>query len=301
MEATSINRVDWKFQKGVARPVMPRKFPFISGFDLAGEVVEVGAGVCEFKPGDKVIAINFPGGGGLAEYAVASASLTALRPPEVSAAQGACLPVAAVTALRALQTAGVSLDPDAARGGDGTGRRMNVLVTGASGGVGHFAVQLARLGGHNVTATCGARNLGLVRELGADEALDYGTPEGAALRSPSGRRYDAVVHCAAAAVPWSVFRPALAAAGMVVDITPGLVAGATAILQKLTFSKKRLVPLLVTPRKDEMELLVGMVKQGRFTAVIDSRYQLSRAQEGWAKSLSGHATGKVVVEMGGPE
>ncbi|RLM87289.1 hypothetical protein C2845_PM04G20520 [Panicum miliaceum] len=285
MEATSINQVDWKFQKGVARPVMPRKFPFISGFDLAGEVVEVGAG----------------GGGGLAEYAVASASLTALRPPEVSAAQGACLPVAAVTALRALQTAGVSLDPDAARGGDGTGRRMNVLVTGASGGVGHFAVQLARLGGHNVTATCGARNLGLVKELGADEALDYGTPEGAALRSPSGRRYDAVVHCAAAAVPWSVFRPALAAAGMVVDITPGLVAGATAILQKLTFSKKRLVPLLVTPRKDEMELLVGMVKQGRFTAVINSRYPLSRAQEGWAKSMSGHATGKVVVETGGPE
>ena len=81
--------------------------------------------------------------------------------------------------------------------------------------------------------------------------------EGAALRSPSGKRYDAVVHCAAAAaVPWSVFRPALAAAGMVVDITPGFVAGATAVLQKLTFSRKRLVPLLVTPRKDEMELLV---------------------------------------------
>ena len=111
----------------------------------------------------------------------------------------------------------------------------------------------------------------------------------------------AVVHCAAAAVPWSVFRPALAAAGTVVDITPGFVAGATAVLQKLTFSRKRLVPLLVTPRKDEMELLVGMVKQGRRTAVIDSRYPLSRAQEGWAKSMSGHATGKVVVEMGGPE
>jgi len=260
--------------------------------------VEVGAGVSEFKPGDKVVAINFPGGGGLAEYAVASASLTAARPPEVSAAQGVCIPIAAVTALRALQRAGVSLDPDA---GDGTGRRMNVLVTAASGGVGHFAVQLARLGGHNVTATCGARNLGLVRELGADEALDYGTPEGAALRSPSGRRYDAVVHCAAAAVPWSVFRPALAAAGTVVDITPGFAAGATAVLQMLTFSKKRLVPLLVTPRKDEMELLLGMVKQGRLAAVIDSRYPLSRAQEGWAKSMSGHATGKVVVEMGGPE
>ncbi|CAL5082224.1 unnamed protein product [Urochloa decumbens] len=301
MEATSINQVDWNFQKGVARPVMPRKFPFVSGFDLAGEIVELGAGVSEFKSGDKVIAFNFPKGGGLAEYAVASASLTVARPPEVSAAQGACLPIAAVTALRSLQTAGITLDDPS----DGAASpRKNLLVTAASGGVGHFAVQLGRLGGHRVTATCGARNLGLMRDkLGADEALDYGTPEGAALRSPSGRKYDAVVHCAAAAgVPWSVFRRALAdAGGKVVDITPGFVAGVTAILQMATFSKKRLVPLLVTPTKEDMELVVGLVKQGRLAAVIDSSYPLSRAQEGWARSMSGHATGKVVVEMGGAE
>ncbi|CAL5087505.1 unnamed protein product [Urochloa decumbens] len=267
MEATSINQVDWKFQKGVARPVMPRKFPFVSGFDLAGEIVELGAGVSEFKPGDKVIAFNFPKGGGLAEYAVASASLTVARPPEVSAAQGACLPIAAVAALRSLQTAGVTLDDPAAS------PRKNVPVTAASGGVGHFAVQLARLGGHHVTAT------------------------------PSGRKYDAVVHCAAAAgVPWSVFLRALAdAGGKVVDITPGFAAGVTAILQMATFSKKRLVPLLVTPTKEDMELVVGLVKQGRLAAVIDSSYPLSRAQEGWARSMSGHATGKVVVEMGGAE
>ncbi|XP_062194652.1 chloroplast envelope quinone oxidoreductase homolog isoform X2 [Phragmites australis] len=295
MEATSINQVDWKFQKGVARPVMPRRFPFISGFDLAGEVVELGAGVSSLKPGDKVIAINFPNGGGLAEYAVASASLTVPRPPEVSAAEGACIPIAAVTALRSLQTAGVSLDP--ARGDSSC---KNVLVTAASGGVGHFAVQLARLAGHNVTATCGARNLGLVRSLGADEALDYATPEGAALRSPSGRRYDAVVHCATG-FPWSVFKPVLAPAGTVVDITPGVAAVVTALLQRVTFSKKRLVPLIVSPKKEDIELLVGMVKQERLKTVIDSRCPLSRAQEGWAKSMEGHATGKVVVEMGGAE
>ncbi|KAL6845915.1 hypothetical protein ACP4OV_023363 [Aristida adscensionis] len=291
MEATSINVVDCNFQKGVARPVMPRKFPFISGFDLAGEVVALGAGVTGFKPGDKVIAINFPNGGGLAEYAVAPASRMVARPAEVSAAEGACLPVAAVTALRALEAAGVSLDPRAAAG------RKNVLVTAASGGVGHFAVQLARLGGHRVTATCGARNAGLVGSLGADEVLDYGTPEGAALRSPSGRRYDAVVHCATG-FPWSVFRPVLAAGGKVVDITPGLAAAATALLQRLTFSKKRLVPLLVSPRKEDMELLLGLVKEGKIKTVMDSRHPLSKAQEGWAKSISGHATGKIVVEMG---
>ncbi|KAL6601223.1 hypothetical protein ACP70R_044443 [Stipagrostis hirtigluma subsp. patula] len=230
-------------------------------------------------------------GGGLAEYAVASASLTALRPPEVSAAEAACLPASAVTALRSLVAAGVSLDTR------DTGRRKNVLVTAASGGVGHFAVQLARMGGHHVTATCGARNVDLVKSLGADEALDYATPEGAALRSPSGRRYDAVVHCATG-LPWSMFEPVLAAGGTVVDITPGLAAVGTALLQRLTFSNKRLVPLIVWTKKEEMELLVGMVKQGRLKAVIDSRYSLSRAQEGWAKSMSGHATGKIVVEMG---
>lgn len=296
MEATSINVVDWNFQNGVARPFMPRRFPFISGFDLAGEVVELGAGVSSFKPGDKVIAINFPNGGGLAEYAVASASRTAARPPEVSAVEGVCVPIAAVTALRSLRTAGVTVTLDDPARAPATPK--NVLVTAASGAVGHFAVQLARMGGHNVTATCGARNLGLVRSLGADEALDYKTPEGARLRSPSGRKYDAAVHCAAKGLPWSVFRPVLAASGTVVDITPGFVAVVTAILQMATFSKKRLVPLIVTPKKEEMELLLGMLKQGRLKTVIDSRHPLGSAHEGWAKSMSGHATGKVVIEIG---
>nr|ACN28796.1 unknown [Zea mays] len=267
-----------------------------TGFDLAGEVVELGAGVSSFKPGDKVIAINFPNGGGLAEYAVASASRTAARPPEVSAVEGVCVPIAAVTALGSLRTAGVTVTLDDPARAPATPK--NVLVTAASGAVGHFAVQLARMGGHNVTATCGARNLGLVRSLGADEALDYKTPEGAKLRSPSGRKYDAVVHCAAKGLPWSVFRPVLAASGTVVDITPGFVAVVTAILQVATFSKKRLVPLIVTPKKEEMELLLGMLKQGRLKTVIDSRHPLGSAHEGWAKSMSGHATGKVVIEIG---
>ncbi|KAF8722660.1 hypothetical protein HU200_022313 [Digitaria exilis] len=158
--------------------------------------------------------------------------------------------------------------------------KKNVLVTAAC---------LAKLGGHSVTATCGARNLGLVvDDLSADEALDYTTPEGAALRSPSGNKYDVrwCTACAATGGPWSVFRTVLVDKDMAVDITPGFVAGVTAILQMVTFSNKRLVPLLVTPKKEDMELLLGMVKQGRLKT---------------AKSMSGHATGKVVVEMGAAE
>lgn len=293
MEAASINRVDWRFQQGKARPILPSKFPFTPVCELAGEVVELGSGVSGFAAGDKVIAVNFPGGGGLAEYAVVSASCAATRPPEVSATEGACLPIAAATALAALRTAGVGLDA--------RGPPKNVLVTAASGGVGTFAVQLAKLSGkHHVTVTSGARNLGLVRALGANDALDYGTPEGAALRraGPAGRKHDAVVHCAEG-FPWSAFEPALAdAGGVVVDLTARVASVAVAALQRVLFARKRLVPLLVSPKKEDMEVLLGLVRRGQIRVVIDSRYPLSRAHEGWAKSMGGHATGKIVVEMG---
>jgi len=296
LEAASINPIDWKIQKGMVRPFLPRKFPFIPVGDMSGEVVELGSGVTNLKPGDKVISISFPNGGGLAEYAVAPASLTVARPPEVSAAEGASLPTAASTALQQLKAAGVS----SFDGSGGSNGPRNVLVTAASGGVGHYAVQLAKLAGLHVTATCGARNLGLVRGLGADEALDYKTPEGARLRSPSGRKYDAVMHCATG-TPWSVFAPVLAGEATVVDVTPGIAAAARSFLQKVTLAKQRLVPLLLVPRKEEMEWLADMTRQGKLRTVVDSRYPLSRAQEAWAKSIGGHATGKIVVEMGGEE
>lgn len=298
LEAASINPIDWKIQKGMVRPFLPRKFPFIPVGDMSGEVVELGSGVTDFKPGDKVISITFPNGGGLAEYAVAPASLTVARPPEVSAAEGASLPTAASTALQQLKAAGVSsFDGGSGSGADSDGPK-NVLVTAASGGVGHYAVQLAKLAGLRVTATCGARNLGLVAGLGADEVLDYKTPEGARLLSPSGTRYDAVAHCATG-TPWSVFAPVLADRATVVDVTPGVAAAAKSFLQKVTFSRKRLVPLVLIPKKEEMEWLVEMTRQGKLRTVVDSRYSLSRAQEAWAKSIDGHATGKIVVEMGG--
>ncbi|KAI4341580.1 hypothetical protein MLD38_026290 [Melastoma candidum] len=198
------------------------------------------------KTGDKVVAfITQASGGGFAEYAVASTNLTVLRPPEVSAAEGAGLPVAGLTAHQALtSSAGVKLD--------GSGPKKNILITAASGGVGHFAVQLAKLGNTHVTATCGARNLELVKSLGADEVLDYKTPDGAALKSPSGKKYDAVVHCATG-IPWSTFEPNLSENGKVIDITPGASALKTFVLKKITFSKKQLVPLAVDPKERESE------------------------------------------------
>ncbi|KAH6836804.1 Oxidoreductase [Perilla frutescens var. hirtella] len=288
-EAITLNPVDWKTQKGMLRPLLPRKFPHIPATDVAGEVTEVGPGVKNFKPGDKVVALlNHLTGGGLSEYGVAKENLTVLRPPEISAAEGAGLPVAGLTAHQALtQSAGLKLD--------GSGPQKNILVTAASGGVGHYAVQLAKLGNAHVTATCGARNIDLVKSLGADEVLDYKTPEGAALKSPSGKKYDAVVHCAPA-IPWSVFEPNLSSNGKVIDITPGISAICTFALKKLTFSKKQLVPLLLIPYAENLQYLVDLVKQGKLKTVIDSKIPLSKAEDAWAKSIDGHATGKIVVE-----
>ncbi|KAL8191870.1 hypothetical protein R6Q57_028601 [Mikania cordata] len=289
LEATSINPVDWKIQKGMLRPVFPPKFPWIPVTDVAGEVVDVGPGVNSFKVGDKVVSmLNVFKSGGLSEFAVSSENLTVLRPPEVSAAEGAGLPVAGLTALQALTYhGGITLDK--------TGPTTNILITAASGGVGQYAVQLAKLGNVHVTATCGDRNMDLVKGLGADEVLDYKTPQGAILKSPSDKKYDLVIHCATP-IPWSTFEPNLGPNGKVIDITPGPSAFWTAVVKKISCSKKKLVPILLVPKAKNLDYLVGLVKEGKLKTIIDSRYPLNRAKEAWAKSIDGHATGKIIVE-----
>eukprot|EP00262_Sarcandra_glabra_P018640 TRINITY_DN676_c0_g1_i4.p1 TRINITY_DN676_c0_g1~~TRINITY_DN676_c0_g1_i4.p1 ORF type:complete len:336 (-),score=60.47 TRINITY_DN676_c0_g1_i4:32-1039(-) len=292
VEAASINPIDWKIQKGVLRPFLPRKFPFVPVTDIAGEVVEIGSGIKNFEAGAKIVAkLGTSTGGAFAEYAVAQESLTVKRPPEVSAAEGAGLPTAGVTALQALtKAAGLKLD--------NTGKEANVLITAASGGVGHYAVQLAKLGNIHVTATCGARNIQFVKGLGADEVLDYKTTEGSSLKSPSGRKYDVVIHCTTG-IPWSIFEPNLNEYGKVVDITPSPSSSLTIEykeFKKMTSSKKELVPFGVAPNSDDLELLVRLVKEGKLKTVVDSRYPLSKAEDAWAKSIEGHATGKIIVE-----
>ncbi|KAF6176805.1 hypothetical protein GIB67_010938 [Kingdonia uniflora] len=253
-------RVRGAKRKGAAVGQVPKQeseeiLIYERGTDVAGEVVGVGPGVKNLKLGDKVVAmLTHATGGGLAEFATSQESLTVKRPLEVSAADGAGLHVAGLTAHQALtKSAGIKLD--------GSGQPKNILVTAASGGVGHYAVQLAKLGNAHVTATCGSRNIDLVKSLGADEVLDYKTTEGAALKSPSGRKYDAV-----------------------------------STVQQLTFSKKHLVPLLLIPKGENIEYLVGLLKEGKLKTVVDSKHPLSKAEEAWAKSMDGHATGKIIVE-----
>ncbi|KHM98823.1 Putative quinone-oxidoreductase like, chloroplastic, partial [Glycine soja] len=222
--------------------------PHIPCTDVAGEIVEIGPQVKDFKVGDKVLAkLNHQYGGGLAEFVVASESLTAARPSEVSAAEAAALPIAGLTASDALtQIAGVKLD--------GTGQLKNILVTAASGGV-----------------------------------------EGAALKSPSGRKYDAVINCTTG-ISWSTFDPNLTEKAVVVDLTPNASSLWTAAVKKITFSKKQLVPFFVNVQREGLEYLLQLMKDGKLKSVIDSKFPLSKAEDAWAKSIDGHATGKIIVE-----
>ncbi|KAE8685303.1 putative quinone-oxidoreductase-like protein [Hibiscus syriacus] len=287
VEAASINPIDWKIQNGIARPFLPRKFPHIPGTDVAGEIVQVGSEVKRFKAGDKVVAV-LGNGGALAEFAVAKEGSTVPRPPEVSALEAAALPIAGLAAHQSItQHAGLKLD--------GSSPQVNVLVTAASGGVGTYAVQLAKLANAHVTATCGARNMDLIRSLGADEVLDYKTTEGKALKSPSGRKYDIIIHCTTN-IPWSTFAANLTPKGKVVDTTPAFGTMMSAAAKKITCSKKQLILVFTDPKKENLDYLVKLVKAGKLKPVIDSRHPLSKAGEAWGKSMDGHATGKILVE-----
>lgn len=155
---------------------------------------------------------------------------------------------------------------------DGTGKTLNVLITAASGGVGLYAVQLAKLTNLHVTAICGAWNIDLVKSLGADEVLDYKTPEGTSLKSPSSKNYDVVIY-GSGGIAWSFFKPNLSENGIVIDLNPGY-DNVVSSLEETTFPKKHMVPFMMKLSKEDLEFLVGLVKEGKLKAVMDSSIHL---------------------------
>ena len=162
VHAAAVNPVDWKIRRGDLRMVLRVGFPYIPGGDVAGEVVEVGAGVTRFRPGDPIVAfVDLRKGGGYAELAIVKESAAALKAQSLSFTEAASLPIAAGTALQALRDSG------------GLRQGGTSLINGAAGGVGHFAVQIARALGAVPTAVCGSSNVDFVRSLGAETVIDY--------------------------------------------------------------------------------------------------------------------------------
>ncbi|MGL5909623.1 MAG: NAD(P)-dependent alcohol dehydrogenase [Phycicoccus sp.] len=271
--AAGVNPADAVLRAGRLRVVARLRLPFVPGADIAGTVAAVGAGVTRFRPGDRVLAmLPVRDGGGYARYAVAREEHLAALPEGVAPGRVAGLPLAGLTARQALRV--------------GVGPGSTLLVHGGSGGVGSMAVQLARLAGADVAATAGAANAGLVSGLGATEVFDHRT------WSFTGRRYDVVLDTVGDR-PFRRWRPLLRAGGVLVTLNPAR--GNPVARSVARSSGRRLVPLMVRPDGEDLEVLVDLVGQGRLRPLVEATYPLAHAAAAHRRSETRRVRGKLVL------
>jgi NADPH:quinone reductase-like Zn-dependent oxidoreductase len=280
VRAASINAADWHVLRG--KPLFSRvtlgllrpKHQILGG-DIAGEVADVGAGVTRFKPGDEIYANLLDHGfGGFAEFVSVPVDVVSLKPPSLSFEEAAAVPMAAVTALQGLGHHG-EIKPD-----------KKVLINGASGGVGSFAVQIAKSYGPEVTGVTSTRNIELVRSLGADHVLDYTMND-----FVQNGRYDLILDTVGNR--------------SVSDLRRGLVKGGKAAVTGFT-SVGKLVGLSLRGGKDialvqahvtakDLEILSELIEAGKVRPQIDRQYPFAEIPAAIAYVEQGHARGKVVV------
>jgi NADPH:quinone reductase-like Zn-dependent oxidoreductase len=304
VRAAGVNPIDWKIRQGRLRLLLPARFPLVLGFDVAGEVAAVGPEVGDFAPGDPVFAmLDSRHGGGYADYAIAGQAAAAPKPEALSWEEAAAVPLAALTALQALRDLG-DLQP---------GERL--AVTGAAGGVGHFAVQLAAALGARVTAVAGPGHQDFVRRLGAHRAVDYTREDFTALDRDAGdvrateeRGTDAasyeVIFDAAGAYSFGACEPALTAGGVYVTTRPGpaiFVALIRAGLSRLVDRRgaRRAAVAHTRPRGDDLAALADLIAAGRLHPAIDRVYALDEVRDAHAASQAGHPQGKIVLRVAG--
>jgi NADPH:quinone reductase-like Zn-dependent oxidoreductase len=289
VRAASVNPLDWHFMRGLPyfvrimtglrRPKSPRL-----GVDVAGEVEVVGRGVTRLKPGDEVFGACR---GAFAEYAAARESRLAVKPKQITFEQAASVPIAAGTALHALR--------DAARLQPG----HSVLINGAAGGVGTFAVQIARAFGGEVAGVCSSKNADMVRAIGAERVIDYTTDD----FTKSGGRYQVIVDCIGNH-PMSAIRRVLTPDGTYVGVGApagrwmvGALAQAVAARAVSAFSRQTLTSILGSASAADFTVIAELIASGRVTPVIDSRHGLREVAAALGYLESGHARGKVVIVL----
>jgi NADPH:quinone reductase-like Zn-dependent oxidoreductase len=293
IRATSVNPYDWHFIRGtpyIMRAMMvglrKPKDPRL-GVDYAGTVEEVGKNVTQFKPGDEVFGGR---GGAFAEYVCARAdrSIT-LKPANVSFEQAACVSLAGLTALQGLRDGG-HVQPG-----------QKVLINGASGGVGTFAVQIAKSLGADVTGVCSTKNLDLVRSLGADHVIDYTKED----FMKGEQRYDVILDNVGTQ-PLSGFRSVLTPKGTYVMIGGGgpndgqwvgpMARPVKAMLMS-PFISQKMGMFMAKQDKGDLNILADLMKSGKVTPVIDRTYPLSQIADAIRYLEQGHARGKVVITV----
>ena len=293
VRAASPNPYDWHFMRGL--PYIARLTALgirkpknsVLGSDMAGVVESVGSGVTRFRPGDEVFA--FVGSGGFAEYVSAEEKLLALKPANLSVQQAATVPLAGLTALQGLRDAGQIKSA------------QKVLIVGASGGVGTFAVQIAKWFGADVTGVCSTRNLELVRSIGADRVIDYTRED----FTGNGAKYDLIFQVAGTTTP-AAFRRVLTSKGRLVlssGDSSGRVIGAVSRILKAVvlspFISQTMRPFLVKPSSQDLEFLKDLIEAGSVTPVIDRSYPLSESADAIRYLETLRVRGKVVISVSG--
>jgi NADPH:quinone reductase-like Zn-dependent oxidoreductase len=280
VHAASANPLDWRLMRGspygirimtgLSKPRDPRL-----GADVAGRVEVVGGNVTELQSGDEVFGTC---SGAFAEYACGSEKSLVRKPASVTFEHAATVGVAGVTALQGLRNRGRLQ------------RGQKVLINGAAGGVGTFAVQIAKWLGAEVTGVCSARNVDMVRALGADRVVDY-TREDFVRSGP----YDLILDMIGNR-SLSEFRRALTRRGTLA-LVGGRLRGMPAAVVVSPFVSQRLVPVLAKVRKEDLTTLRELLVSGTVTPAIDRTYPLSQVPEAIRYLEEGHARGKVVIAM----
>jgi len=289
VHAASVNAADWHLLRG--EPILLRldsgflkpKIEIL-GADIAGRVEAVGRAAKQFQLGEEVFGdISECGWGGLAEYVCARENALVLNPPGITFEQAAAVPMAAVTALQGLR------DKGRIQAG------QKVLINGASGGVGTFAVQIAKSFGAEVTGVCSSGKLDMVRSIGADQVIDYTREDFTQNR----RRYDLIIG-ANGFRSLSEYKRALnprgiyvATGGSMAQIFQGLLLGP---LISMTGSKK-MGSLQARPNTMDLAFVKDLLEAGKVVPVIDRRYALSEVPEALRYLGEGHAKGKVVISV----
>lgn len=279
VHAVSLNANDYRlFRMGMGVPKSR-----IFGNAFSGTVVELGKNVQSFQPGDRVVADTSDAGfGGMAEFAVAPENAVVKKPTGVTDADASALPTAALTALQALRAAG------------GVKAGQAVLIQGASGGVGPYAVQLAKASGAVVTAVCSTRNLEMASSLGADHVVDY-TKEDI---TRSGKSFDCIV-AVNGYHPLSAYRRILAPQGIYVMVGGTFPQILQALLLGPLFSigKKKMRALSAKSNAEDLADLLQLLADGKLKVWIDKIYPLRDGAAAFLYMESGHARGKVVIQV----
>ncbi|MBH8552266.1 NAD(P)-dependent alcohol dehydrogenase [Nostocaceae cyanobacterium CENA357] len=279
IHATSVNPIDWKTRQGALSWISGNQFPKILGFDVSGEVMAVGAGVTRFQTGDAVYGSTMFPGGSYAEFATVPENFVALKPANLTHEEAATIPLAGLTALQALRDQGNIQSGQTA------------LINGASGGVGIFAVQIAKALDTEVTGVCSTKNLDFVKSLGADRVIDYTQQD----FTENTAQYDIILD-AVGKRSLSKCKRVLKPNGIYITTLPTPEALVQSVLTAFLPGQKAKF-FVEKPNTQDLVYLKELIEAGKIRTVIDRTYPLQELAAAHAFSESERAVGKIAIAV----